>query len=359
MDKSSFNNDHKDKLQKVLDYQFNLDSPQDHQATEALISQDAQARKLHESLQQTLEPLGQLQDAAVPSDLSQRTLQLITQHRQAQSMAQASAAIAGKSQEKSRSYERESRSRWVLASSREWIAVAASIMLMFWVMQPGLRQARSQAQQVACFGQMRNVGQALATYAVSNAGYLPYVEQKPGSVWWNVGETGEQNRSNTRNLFLLVKQGYVDSSAFLCPGSDKRSPRKIPMDSEVLKKLRDFVCRMHVNYSIRLSPKKYHQQIPRVSQVIIMTDQNPLFVNIDCERPPEGGVVTLNESLSQANSFNHGKRGQNVLTLDGAVRFHASRFVGVNRDDIFTIQSVDRYLGKEMPQSGDDVFIAP
>lgn len=355
MNKSSFNHDHKDKLQKVLDYQFNLDSPQDHQATESLISQDAQARKLQESLQKTLSPLDQLEDFPVPSDLTQRTLQLITQHRQAQSVAQASAAIVAKPD----SYKQEGRSRWVLASMREWIAVAASIMLMFWVMQPGLRQARSQSQQIACFGQMRNVGQALASYASANGGYLPHVKQQPGVVWWNVGEEGEENRSNTRNLFLLVKQGYVDSGAFLCPGSGKQSPKKIPVDAEVLEKLQDFICRMHVNYSIRLSPKKYHQQIPRVSQVIIMTDQNPLFVNIDCERPPEGGVVTLNESLSQANSLNHGQRGQNILTLDVAVRFHASRFIGVNRDDIFTIQSVERYLGKEMPQSRDDVFIAP
>ena len=90
-----------------------------------------------------------------------------------------------------------------------------------------------------------------------------------------------------------------------------------------------------------------------------MTDQNPLFVNIDCETPPANGSVTLDESLSQANSVNHHQRGQNVLTLDGAVRFHASRFVGADRDDIFTIKSVDRYRGNEMPLSNNDVFIAP
>ena len=358
--KHSFNNSNKKTLQKILDYHFNLDSPDQRQATEALISQDPQARKLHQSLEQTLTPLESLHDEPVPADLSQRTVQMIAQHRQAQSLARNSAAIAGLDQNSGQdSLKRESRSRWVLANVREWVAVAASIMLMFWVMQPGLRQARNQSRQVAYLSQLQQAGQSLFTYAASNDGYLPHVNFQPGGVWWNVGERGEQNHSNTRKLYLLVRQNYANPDAFLCPGSDKKSPKKIPIDSQTLQKLRDFICRMHVNYSTRLSSQSVQQQIPRVSQVIIMTDQNPLFINIDCETPPEGGTVTLDESLSQSNSPNHRQRGQNVLMLDGAVRFHASRFVGKEGDDIFTINRVERYQGNEMPQSSDDSFLAP
>jgi hypothetical protein len=353
MKKEFLNNDQKKKLQQVLDYKFNLDSPHERKATQALISQDPQAKQLHQKLEQTLSPLNILQDEPVPTGLSQRTLEMIAQHRQAQSLAISSAAIAGQVPK------RESRTRWVLANLREWVAVAASIVLIFYVMQPGLRQVRSQSQQVACLSQLQKVGQSLSSYAAANGGYLPHINFQPGDVWWNVGEKGEQNHSNTRKLYLLIKNRYANPDAFICSGSEKKSPKQIPINDESLQQLRDFICRMHVNYSISLSPKKVHQERPRSSQVIILTDQNPLFVNIDCETPPDNGVVKVDDSLRQANSPNHNQRGQNVLMLDGSARFHASRFVGKDGDDIFTIDKVNRYQGNEMPESSQDIFLAP
>ena len=155
MNKHSFNNHKKNVLQKVLDYHFNLDSPAEKQATETLISQDPQVQKLHQRIEQTLAPLDLWRDEPVPTDLSQRTIQMIAQHRQAQSLARTSAAIAGMDQTVGQdSPKRDSRSRWVLANLREWVAVAACIMLMFWVMQPGLRLVRSQSQQVDFLAQI-------------------------------------------------------------------------------------------------------------------------------------------------------------------------------------------------------------
>lgn len=358
MSKLPFNNDQKDKLQRILDYHLHLDDPQSRNQTENLIEQDPQARQLHDSLTRTLAPLAACEDEPVPAGLAQRTINYIDQHKQAQAIARSSAQIAAATDEP-KPLTRESRSRWVLSNIREWVAVAAGIMLMFWVTQPAMQHARNRSQQIACMAQMQRTGNALHAYAADNDGFLPYVNFQPGGPWWNVGESGEQNHSNTRNLFLLIRQEYVNSDNFLCPGVEKKSPKKMPLDHESLQALKDFVCRMHVNYSSRLMPQAYNQEARRSRQIIILTDQNPLFMNIDCETQPENGVLRIAQPLEQSNSKNHGGKGQNVLRLDGSVRFHASRFVGTNQDDIFTIKAVDTYRGVEMPQSEDDDFIAP
>ena len=56
MKKDSLTTDQQNKLQQVLGYAFDLDSPDEHQATDALISQDREAQQLHQSLAQTLAP---------------------------------------------------------------------------------------------------------------------------------------------------------------------------------------------------------------------------------------------------------------------------------------------------------------
>jgi hypothetical protein len=59
------------------------------------------------------------------------------------------------------------------------------------------------------------------------------------------------------------------------------------------------------------------------------------------------------------NSLNHNRRGQNVLFDDGSAGFVKTRFVGVNGDDIFTLQNTTLYQGSETPDRETDAFLAP
>ena len=110
-----------DKLQRLLDYQFELDDPAERVETERLLAEDEDARQINQALKRTLEPLAAWQGEAAPAGLAERTMEYIRQHEQAQVMARASAAIG--SRRASPRVEKEvngSRGRWVLHSVRDY-----------------------------------------------------------------------------------------------------------------------------------------------------------------------------------------------------------------------------------------------
>jgi len=213
MTKSNFDQNQKDLLQRILDYNLHLDNPEDREHTESLLQQNEQAKTLHDSLQHAMNPLDQWSVDPPASDLTTRTLAFIKQHeKSAQLLAQSSAAIAAQdppviadSSDRSARPSRlgaapqPRRGFWVMTNLRDLAAAAAGIMILIWVMQPALNHARHFSQQTACAGNLRNSHLALQSYAADNSGFLPYVRQKKGDVWWNIGDDSDQNRSNTRN----------------------------------------------------------------------------------------------------------------------------------------------------------------
>lgn len=347
-----------DKLQRLLDYQFKLDDPAERVETERLLAEDDDARQIDQALRKTLEPLTAWQDEAAPAGLAERTMEYIRQHEQAQVMARASAAIG--SRRASAKAEKEvngSRGRWVLHSVRDLVAVAAGIMIIVLVSQPGFRHARQLSRQQQCAAQMAEVGAGTVRYANDNQGYLPYVKHQPGAVWWNVGNQNADNTSNTRNPFLLVKGGYLPARVFVCPGTEHKGHRVVYIDPQRLKLMQDFASRDQVNYSFRLMFDKRNLQLDKATGIPMMTDQNPLFAGFNGTRGELD--LGLEANLQQVNSPNHGGRGQSILYPDGRVRFVSERHVGPGDDDIFTIKSATRYRGNELPESEEDIFIAP
>jgi hypothetical protein len=57
---------------------------------------------------------------------------------------------------------------------------------------------------------------------------------------------------------------------------------------------------------------------------------------------------------ANANSRAHGGAGQNVLTLDGNVKWFTNPNAGINNDNIWTLEGVDEYTGREGPRSATD-----
>ena len=352
MEKPDFDN-----LQQILDYILEMDDPQERRKSQSILQSDPQAKELAESLRRTLKPLDDWQEESVPVGLADRTMNLIGQHDQAQQMAQASAAIADRRKLDRRSTTTHSRLRWVMGNLRDLLAVAACLMFVVLATRPGIRQARQLSQRHACAANMQQVGAALDQYANDHDGLLPHVKYQPGSVWWGVGKNDQSNPSNTRNVFLLVKNGYLPADVFICPSSSKKPRIRIKVDSETLKAMQDFAGREHVNYSFRLMFHGQRQPTDNSSQSVVMTDQNPIFADFDCDNQTELDLSS-EPSLLQVNSPNHNGMGQNALYDDGSVRFSTSRYLGTVLDDIFTIRNTARYRGNEQPEP-DDTFIAP
>lgn len=347
-----------DKLQRLLDYHLHQDEPSDRFATQRLLSEDAESQALYEALGGIVGPLGCLEEEEPPAGLSERTLQWVRQHAQAKQLAQRSVEIASGSVGIHRN--RGGRARWVLSNLRDVVAVAACLMLVFLFMRPGVQKARHISQEQTCASQLRSLGYGLSQYAHDHSGQMPYVLRPQGAKWLDVGKQDDQHYSNTRNMYLLVKQGYVPLRSFLCPGVEGRPGIRVraKVDSQTLKALQDFTHRHQVNYSFLLILDRQSFFAKQNEAVPIGSDQNPIFADYDSGNPTVLDL-SLHQELLNRNSANHAGRGQNLLFGDGHVRFSTKRHVGLHEDDIFTLNDILQYDGDEQPSAEHDILHAP
>ena len=78
----------------------------------------------------------------------------------------------------------------------------------------------------------------------------------------------------------------------------------------------------------------------------VMSDHNPVFGE---------GVSLLNRiafrDRAELNSPSHAGAGQNILILDGHVKWVKTPAAGIDGDNIWTLQGVNAYTGREGPAS--------
>ena len=364
-----------DKLRRLLDHRFGLEGSEQRKQTEELLENDAEAQQLDAALERMVRPLGAWQDEEPPAGLAERTVAFVEQHIQAagdsgRGRAKADVeeplVLAGHSEQaqyespvrrvgNGDASERQGdggRGRWVLGNFRDLIAVAASILIAVVVFQPVGRYAQDRNQRIACASQLGRIGKAFATYAGDNNGLLPRVNRQTGARWL-MGQQG----SNTRSVFLLVKRNYLPAAAFSCPAR----PRNVTITFTVDPNGVDFRQSEDITYSSRLIGSERQVRLSDMVGSPLVTDRNPLFegggyrdgVAVDLEAGDFG------RRLRKANSRNHRGSGQNALYADGSGRFLKTRFTDESGDDIFTINSVTRYSGFELPDSDGDIFVAP
>ncbi|MHC4207688.1 MAG: hypothetical protein ACYSTT_23785 [Planctomycetota bacterium] len=203
-----------------------------------------------------------------------------------------------------------------------------------------------------CQRQQSGIFQGLDNYISDHDGQHPIVATSAGDFWWKVGDQGDKNHSNTRRIYLLVKEGYVKPAHFVCPACE--SGENIKLNPFQARKLKDFPNRRYVTYSFQINCRRTSNG-KLLCRKVVMADWNPLF-----EKLPDHSKqlnLRLNKKLLSLNSNNHKRRGQNVLFGDGRVEFLKTRFIGI--DDIFTLRDTDVYQGCELPSCETDFFLAP
>jgi len=222
------------------------------------------------------------------------------------------------------------------------------------VLLPWLSYARQKSWQQRCQMQLGNIFQGLNNYVSDHDGKPPMTAMAAGTPWWKVGEQGKENRSNTRGVWLLVKNKYVEPADFICPG--KTHGRAIQFNRCNMQNYNDFPDKRHISYSIRIrcpnAPSTFGKEP-------IMADSNPIFDDLKADNSGEFKLL-LTERLFAINSDNHNRRGQNVLFGDGSVKFIKGRRIGA--DDIFTLQHMQpgfEVKGCELPSCQSDAFLAP
>ena len=359
--------------QLIMDFYFRCGDTSDIEAGRDLVAAAPQAAKLYAGLEKALTDLDHMKHEPCPDNLVDLTIarlklmasssqtsnsrlhHLLDQEKKAPSVSinhPASQSSHSSSHSKSR----------ILRPLFEVLAAAASIALVAGILFPSFGLARSKYYQVACQNNMRTLGAGFASFvndADNGSNNLEETRVKPGSPWWKIGEQGRQAQSNTRYPFMLVKADYVDGKAFVCKGDKAADPFAI--QAATINNLHDFPSHKNISYSFSLFCDKEKNPL-LCARKIIASDMNPVFQKVRCDKTVAQGadefaMLQLNEDLKKSLSPSHGGKGQNLLHGDGSVTYTRSRIV--NGDDIFTLEGVDSYIGREVPKVDNDTFLVP
>ena len=242
---------------------------------------------------------------------------------------------------------------------REVAVIAAVLAISVAILIPVTRLARQNYWRDCCQSQLASVFQGLSNYSSEHDNKMPTVATTAGQPWWKVGYQGRENHSNTRNLWLLVKNGYVQPANFICPGAPAPGKPKLLSVAKAMK-YNDFPSKRHINYSFRIADPR-EKTLRLASQDVLMADSNPI-----AERIPTNNYrqfrLRLDDKLLKQNSLNHRRKGQNVMFCNGSVKFIKGRRIGRMQDDIFTLQNMHsgyELHGYEIPSIMTDAFLAP
>jgi prepilin-type processing-associated H-X9-DG protein len=331
--------------QLLFDYCLGLTSQLETAQAQELVFSDSEAAGFVASIKASLSPLDSITPEACPDELAEgtvwRAMQAVRTGR-----LQLNQLIAAE-QHRKVGFWREMFGR--LATAAVFIIVGSALITGG---NLGLNYARQLSRQTQCGSQLAGLFNGLSNYKADNAGQMPALATAPGEPWWKVGYQGPENFSNTRRMWVLVKNEYAKQEDFLCPARKTNCSFSCnPKDYN------DFPRRNLVTYSFRIGcPKSGSADVGRR---VIIADLNPIFEVLPL--PSEDKLIrNLSEALIKQNSPNHAGRGQNVLFCDGSVQFIKTRIVDVSEDDIFTLQGAQTtYQGTELPASEADAFLAP
>jgi hypothetical protein len=339
--------------QLLFDYSLGLASDRETAAAEKFLSWNEEAIELHRTFQQVLAPLDSVEPDPCPDDLTERLfLRLKEAARRSPDQNRLEELLAAE----------RSRSRTIkIPLWRNWsevITAAAAVFLFVSLLFPSVGFMRQRYAQTHCRADLAGVYEGYCNYMSDHDGLLPAVATTPGAPWWKVGYQGQENYSNTRRPWLLVKNGYVQPERFLCPG--RREPYKVSYDGFKVQNLSDFPSRIYMQYSVSVPcPTSNNRDFQEKG--VLMADRNPLSEVLPADLA-ESCQVQLCDSLMTANSRNHRNRGQNALLTDGSVEFIKSRHASISEDDIYVLQGMccgTEVHGCEVPSCIADIFLAP
>ena len=331
---------------QLTDYHLGLLSETEANDVLTLLAESSQAREFIKRVEQTLEPLNSLPEPQAPDSLVELTLARVRSAAALESQ-QNSVGLSLLGTERSTGAIKPRLLRFP-----ELITIAASIALVVGLLVPVVSQWRRTALRQNCAVQQASVGLAMRNYADDHQRSLPYIPRKAGATWMRP-ETVGPKRTDTSNLFLLVKLDYAKPKDFLCPA--------LPHSSEAFDYstagLTDFPSESLISYSYQNMFGSHRPGPDSPEGVAILADRNPLL-----KLGPRPTRATL---LLVDISPNHGSdRGHNVLRLNWSVDWSTTAKAGYNGDNIWLPLGLSstantRLLGREVPANPRDSFLGP
>jgi len=233
------------------------------------------------------------------------------------------------------------------------VSIAAMLLIIGSVALPAINGVRNKQQMLACETNMQSSARAMGTYAGDHADYLPMATAGFGGGSWM--DVGTRDRSNSANLYTMVRTGYESLDELACAGNP-RAARGEPEPGAW-----DWRSMNEISYSYRIMPRggiRISMKVPTTTQVVVTADRSPVTL-----RAARGLAI-----IPEANSPNHRQRGQFVLRLDGSSSWEKSPVV--DGDNIWLPRQIEQVIrqarehlgliqGTEMPESTTDAFVGP
>ncbi len=294
------------------------------------LESDSEFASLHESVGRAFVALDLCPAPNPPADLSDRVL----------------ARVASTDREESLRGVRPAGSDMLLPrfSIRELSALAAAALIVIGILLPTVRQAHRMVRRSLCANNVGMIGDALNHYANVSGGDFP---STPAMTEAWLCRPGREHASNSAALFLLIRGGHASPEVFQCPSAGGRT-------FAASADMTDFPSPKSINYSYQYSLNvPIRRDLPNLAavsgQMAILADATPVFT---------GGTFSP-ECVKRTVSKNHPDGGQNVLYLDAHVSWTTDCRVGVGGDNIWLVEGVSEYTGKEKPASPTDTFLLP
>lgn len=270
-----------------------------------------------------------------------------------------------------------------------WIIFILALLIA--ILLPSLSRAREISKRAVCATNLRGLAQGCKIYANDNRDWYPhhpYFQAKPDpdkprdhGVQW-VGTMGSNDflkvtepstkslKKNhpSRSLFMLVIDGMVTPKQYICPSSgDAEDDLRNYTDGQPVAAqpgvnrfdFAGYHC-LSYGYQLPYGPKARPSENldPRMA---IMADKGPYYTvggeglpgtrtirdrrsSVDppkawTSRGADEILKTATDEWRPFNSRNHNREGQNVQFQDAHVTFEKRPTVGVNYDNIYSVQS--------------------
>ncbi|MFW6065826.1 MAG: type II secretion system protein [Planctomycetota bacterium] len=249
----------------------------------------------------------------------------------------------------------------------ELLVVIAVIGLLMAILIPALTQVRNSARQASCASNLREITRAMLAYASASNLHRGTVPNALPSVGPTTSNWDDLEEGNPATFWLLltgkqpgdddmdqVRRAWIQPGVLLCPGAQQAGAAAPELSDAGMQK-------KTYSYSY-LSQVPFDQGGRTITGTSVAEAPGSLAILADRNPACEVGEQTFNSSEADNNAPNHGRRGQNVASVDQSVRWVGTPTVsgpepGADEDNIYAPSSGSGSSGERANMA--DSFLIP